>query len=119
MEATYVPPGLTPTGVEKVFEDPPPGEDPRFEASILTFQDEAGTRQLVLSSGVAEMVGEFEPPEDGDVEIRGHPADVLEAAGTHIAVWFENDADEPCAQYAVVGVQISKEEFDKVLAGIR
>jgi hypothetical protein len=119
MEATYVPAGLSPTGVERVYEDPPPGEDPRFVASVLTFQDEAGERQLVLSSGVAEMVGEFQEVEESDVEVRGHPADVTEAPGSHVAVWFEDDLGEPCAQYAVVGVQIPKEEFDKVLEGIR
>lgn len=115
MTVDYVPAGLDKKNrlVQQAEADKPAGVN-------VTFEDSAQKKGVSFLSGVFGAVteGSGTNAERAAAQVRGHEATVHFGTDQTVAVWEEGPSEEPCAQYSVSAYGISREEFQKVLAGV-
>jgi hypothetical protein len=84
--------------------------------TVITQHGVAG-RELSVLSGVA--FGDFAGSETGDVVVIGdQEVPIFSTGDTYFVRWQEAPAEEPCHAYAVIGVKVAADEFNRIASSI-
>lgn len=109
MRASYIPDGFAESRRS-------PTSEGNTSGLVITYSK--GDQEITLLSGVSGDILHGSGEEVGRTEVRGFQAKLYRLSDTLVATWNERTPDEPCSQYAVVGTNIDRSEFDRVLSSI-